>query len=107
MFAARSGNAQGGLLLLTVFAALMAPGSGYAYTPEQQQACTGDAAGLPGIFPAGSRAGRRRGGWRTDEHQTGIGAQEAERQDEKAQEGRQICRNMMADILSPAPQILA
>jgi len=43
MFAARSGNAQGGLLLLTVFAALMAPGSGYAYTPEQQQACTGDA----------------------------------------------------------------
>jgi hypothetical protein len=43
MFAIRSGNFQLCLMLATALAASMLPTAGQAYTPEQEQACTGDA----------------------------------------------------------------
>jgi hypothetical protein len=44
MFAVRSRNFQFGLMLATAFAAsLLLPTAGRAYTPEQEQACSGDA----------------------------------------------------------------
>jgi hypothetical protein len=43
MFVIRSGNFQLGLALATAFAASMWSATSHAYTPEQQQACSGDA----------------------------------------------------------------
>ena len=78
----RIGNLHSGLLLATALSVLLWPAAGRAYTPEQEQACTGDAfrlcsaeipdvdrvtacmvarksatlAGMPGAFQAWSRA---------------------------------------------------
>jgi hypothetical protein len=46
--AVRSGNFQLGLLLATALAVSLWPAAGRAYTPEQQQACSGDAFRLCG-----------------------------------------------------------
>jgi hypothetical protein len=43
MFAIGTGNFQFGLMLATVLSFSMLPGAAQAYTPEQEQACTGDA----------------------------------------------------------------
>jgi hypothetical protein len=43
MFVIRSGNFQLGLALATALAASMWSAASHAYTPEQQQACSGDA----------------------------------------------------------------
>jgi hypothetical protein len=43
MVATRSGDFQLGLILATALAVLMLPTAAEAYTPEGQQACTGDA----------------------------------------------------------------
>jgi hypothetical protein len=43
MFAIRSGNLQISLMLATAVAVLVLPTAAEAYTPEGQQACTGDA----------------------------------------------------------------
>jgi hypothetical protein len=43
MFAIRSGNFQLSLMLATALAVLVLPTAAEAYTPEGQQACTGDA----------------------------------------------------------------
>jgi hypothetical protein len=43
MVATRSGDFQLGLMLATALAVLMLPMAAEAYTPEGQQACTGDA----------------------------------------------------------------
>src|ERR1700722_17552097 len=43
MLTVRSRNFQLGLMLATVLLATMSPTAGRAYTPEQQQACSGDA----------------------------------------------------------------
>jgi hypothetical protein len=79
----RAGDFQLGLLLAVALLASIGPAAGQTYTPEQEQACTGDAfrlcsaeipdvgrqkvpalAGLPGALQAGSRAepGRRQAG---------------------------------------------
>jgi hypothetical protein len=39
----RFGNFQFGVMLATALSVSMLPSSGHAYTPEQEQACTGDA----------------------------------------------------------------
>ena len=39
----RAGNFQFGLLLATVLSVSISPAAGQTYTPEQEQACTGDA----------------------------------------------------------------
>ncbi|MDI1267209.1 MAG: hypothetical protein PS018_28510 [bacterium] len=43
MTAFRLGHLRSGLLLAAVIAVSMFPAAGQAYTPEQEQACTGDA----------------------------------------------------------------
>ena len=43
MFAIGMGNFQFGLMLATMLALSVLPGAAQAYTPEQEQACTGDA----------------------------------------------------------------
>ena len=43
MFAIQSRNLQFGLMLATALAASLGPTASRAYTPEQQQACSGDA----------------------------------------------------------------
>jgi hypothetical protein len=43
MFAIRSGNFQFGLMLATALSFSMLPAASQAYTPEQEQACSGDA----------------------------------------------------------------
>jgi hypothetical protein len=43
MFAIGTGNFAFGLMLATALAVLVLPGAAQAYTPEQEQACTGDA----------------------------------------------------------------
>src|SRR5277367_6627247 len=48
MSAVRLRNLQLGLLLATAFSVSMLPTAGRAYTPEQQQACSGDAFRLCG-----------------------------------------------------------
>jgi hypothetical protein len=50
MFVLRSGKLQLGLMLATALSVSMWPAAGNAYTPEQQQACTGDAMRLCGAF---------------------------------------------------------
>ena len=48
MFAVRSSNFQIALMLATALSILMWPAASQAYTPEQEQACTGDAFRLCG-----------------------------------------------------------
>jgi hypothetical protein len=48
MFSVRSSNFQLGLMFATALAVLMLPTAGHAYTPEEQQACSGDAFRLCG-----------------------------------------------------------
>jgi len=48
MFAVRSRNFHFSLMLATALSVSMLPGAGQAYTPEQQQACSGDAFRLCG-----------------------------------------------------------
>lgn len=48
MFAIRSGNFRLSLMLATTLSILMLPTAGRAYTPEQEQACSGDALRLCG-----------------------------------------------------------
>ena len=43
MFFVRSRNSQFGLMLATALSVSLLPTAGRAYTPEQQQACSGDA----------------------------------------------------------------
>ncbi len=43
MFAVRSGNFPQKMLLATTIAMALLPTAGKAYTPEQEQACSGDA----------------------------------------------------------------
>lgn len=50
MFALRFTKFQLGLMLATALPVSMLPTSGEAYTPEQQQACSGDAMRLCGAF---------------------------------------------------------
>ncbi|QWG24331.1 hypothetical protein KMZ93_05295 [Bradyrhizobium sediminis] len=50
MLAVRSTKFQLGLMLATVLSVSMWPAAGRAYTPEQQEACTGDAMRLCGAF---------------------------------------------------------
>ena len=50
MSIAGSGNLQLGLMAATLLAASMWSGAAFAYTPEQQQACTGDAMRICGAF---------------------------------------------------------
>ena len=50
MFALRSGKFQFGLMLATALAVSMWPAASQAYSPEQQQACTGDAMRLCGAY---------------------------------------------------------
>jgi len=50
MFVLRSSKFQLGLMLATALSVSMWPAAGNAYTPEQQQACTGDAMRLCGAF---------------------------------------------------------
>lgn len=50
MFALRSSKFQFGLMLATVLSVSMWPAAGEAYTPEQQQACSGDAMRICGAY---------------------------------------------------------
>ncbi len=50
MFALRSGKFQFGLMLATALAVSMWPAASRAYSPEQEQACTGDAMRLCGAY---------------------------------------------------------
>jgi hypothetical protein len=50
MAAFRSGKVQLGLMLATALAVSMWPASSKAYSPEQEQACTGDAMRLCSAF---------------------------------------------------------
>jgi len=50
MFAIRSGNLRFGLMLATALSFSMLPGASQAYTPEEQQACSGDAMQFCGEF---------------------------------------------------------
>ncbi|QWG14135.1 hypothetical protein KMZ29_05420 [Bradyrhizobium sediminis] len=50
MSALRFTKFQLGLMLATVLSVSMWPAAGRAYTPEQQEACTGDAMRLCGAF---------------------------------------------------------
>ena len=43
MFGVRSGNLQLGLMLATALSVSVWPAAGQAYTPEEEQACSGDA----------------------------------------------------------------
>ena len=50
MFALRSSKFELGLMLATALSVSMWPAAGKAYTPEQEQACTGDAMRLCGAY---------------------------------------------------------
>jgi hypothetical protein len=50
MLAVRSRIFQFGLMLAAAFSVSMSPAASQGYTPEQQQACTGDAMRLCGAF---------------------------------------------------------
>ena len=50
MLAVRSRIFQCGLMLAAAFSVSMSPAASQNYTPEQQQACTGDAMRLCGAF---------------------------------------------------------
>ena len=110
----RAENFWVGWLLAVALSVSIGPAAGQTYTPEQEQACTGDAfrlcsseipdisrvtacmvakkvpalAGVPVAVQAGSRAerGRSQAGWPADGHPARNAAQGRERQGAQGQE---------------------
>ena len=117
----RSSKFQLGLMLATALSFSMLPSASEAYSPEQEQACTGDAfrlcssdipdvdrvtacmirkkvpaqPGLPGAFPARAVIASDLGQCgKTAQHQAGERAKAGQRQAEEAQKARQADRNL-------------